>query len=254
MKMLLKNLKKNTGYLNYGREIILKWVKLTLQQSKLNHIKILDLGCGPEGDLINIQNHINSKNLQLYGIETYEPYIDILKSKNIKVIQLDIEKEIIPVKNNSVDIVIGNQILEHTKDIFWICSEVLRVLKPGGVFIVGIPNLAALHNRILLLFGAQPACIKPLSAHVRGFTKDGFLQFIMKGGYFTLCNFAGSNFYPFPPQISKFLSKIFPTFSVCIFFLLERTKKRGNFIKILREEKFETNYFQGPKKIKNANK
>lgn len=64
--------------------------------------------------------------------------------------QLNIERDPLPFADESVDIFMANQVLEHCKEIFWIFSEVSRCLKPGGCFIIGVPNLAALHNRLLL--------------------------------------------------------------------------------------------------------
>lgn len=52
------------------------------------------------------------------------------------------------------------------------------VLKLDGILIVGAPNLAALHNRVLLLFGGQPTVLKLGLAHVRGLTWAGFRNFL----------------------------------------------------------------------------
>ena len=72
----------------------------------------------------------------------------------------------------------ANQILEHTKEIFWILDQVSTVLKEGGHFLLGVPNLASLHNRLLLAFGRQPSPIQNNSAHVRGYTKPDVLQLL----------------------------------------------------------------------------
>jgi hypothetical protein len=96
-----------------------------------------------------------------------------------------------------------NQVLEHTKDIFFIFSEVSRVLKPNGIFLVGVPNLAAWHDRLMLAVGRQPSGMKVLGPHVRGFTPHGLRKFAECDGYFALEGFQGSAFYPFPAGISK---------------------------------------------------
>ena len=49
--------------------------------------------------------------------------------------------------------------------------EFSRVLKVGGQIIVGLPNLAALHRRILLLLGKQPTCIRANGALSEGSLK-----------------------------------------------------------------------------------
>ena len=120
-------------------------------------------------------------------------------------------------------------------------------MKVGGKIIIGVPNLAALHNRITLLLGQQPTCIKANSAHIRGFTKSGLLQIMncWEKGYI-LNKFSGSNFYPFPPRIAKFISKIFPTLSVCVF--TEFTKKeiyKGEYINYPKKNRLATNFYTG---------
>jgi hypothetical protein len=45
--------------------------------------------------------------------------------------ETDIERGRIPVGNGFFDIVVANQVLEHTKEIFWTFSEVSRILRVG---------------------------------------------------------------------------------------------------------------------------
>ena len=140
---------------------------------------------------------------------------------------------------------VANQILEHTKEIFFIVAEVGRILKPGGRFIIGVPNLASFHNRIALLFGKQPTTIDLLGPHVRAYTRDSFTHFLETNGYFRAIDFKGSNFYPFPPSISKRLSQWLPEWSVGSFYLVERTDKQGYFAEILDQKFFETPFYAG---------
>ena len=114
---------------------------------------------------------------------------------------LDLERDALPFAAATIDVVIANQILEHTKEVFWIWHEIARVLRLHGQLIVGVPNLASAHNRLLLLLGRQPSVIKTASAHVRGFTRADLLQFLDQAcpGVFALRDHAGANFYPLPP-------------------------------------------------------
>ena len=181
-------------------------------------------------------------------MDCYQPNIEKLQSKSINVKSINLESEKFPFANETFDIIIANQIIEHTKELFWIFHEISRTLKVNGHCIIGVPNLSSLHNRILLLFGRQPTCITLDGPHVRGFTKKGFLSFTnncWKGGY-DCVGFSGSNFYPFPPSIATILAHQLPRFAVCIFFLLKKSKSYNNeFIKILEEKPLETNFFKG---------
>ena len=204
--------------LNYGRHHIKRFLE-NAADSQL----ILDLGAGHGDDLLlGKEAHPHA---ELHAVEAYPPYADELKSKKITVHSLDIEKDPLPFSDASVDVVIMNQILEHVKEVFWIFHEVSRVLKVGGSFIIGVPNLAALHNRFLLMIGRQPTPLKNWSAHVRGWSKADMKTFLKEcfDGY-ELKDFGGGNFYPFPPIIAKPLAALLPNMAWGIFMHWQKEK------------------------------
>jgi hypothetical protein len=114
--------------------------------------------------------------------------------------------------------------------------------------IIGVPNLASLHNRLLLLLGKQPTPIQTNSAHIRGFTKGDILKFVdscFPGGY-ELKAFGGSNFYPFPPMIARPLARFFPTMAWGIFLLLEKQRDyQREFLEYPIAQRLETNFYVG---------
>lgn len=118
-----------------------------------------------------------------------------------------------------------NQVLEHTKNIGYIISDINRVLKKDGLFVVSVPNLAALHSRIFLLFGKMPLAIQGMDAHVRGFTITALKKYVGNYG-FQYMDCIGSGMYPFTGNFTGLLGRLFPQLSVfftCIF------KKTGNY-------------------------
>jgi len=235
-----------TAHLNYGRERVLSWVREeTAARPAGSATRILDLGAGVGADLQNFREGCPGANLELHGVECHPGNAATARERGIAVYELDIERDPIPAPDGFFDVVVANQVVEHTKEIFWIFSEVSRMLRPGGICIVGVPNLAALHNRVLLLLGFQPSCIGVLSAHVRGFTRSGFREFAACDGYFRVEEVRGANFYPFPPALARPLARVFPGFSVCIFFRLRRTTKEGTFHQVLDTRYFETPYYRG---------
>jgi ubiquinone/menaquinone biosynthesis C-methylase UbiE len=238
-----RKLKKGTEQDNYGRDILVSMAKLPSASN--GKIRILDIGLGQGTDLENITKSLGRDNLELFGVESWEPNIQAAKKKGIKAYPLDIEKDQLPFDDGYFDIVVANQIIEHTKEIFWIFSEISRVLKKGGTLIVGVPNLAAFHNRMMLFLGMQPSSIRLLGPHIRGITKNEFIDFISTDGYFEVEEVKGSNFYPFPQSISKILSRFFPSLAVGLFFKCKRTNKDSTFISVLKTRRFETNYFEG---------
>lgn len=230
--------------LNYGRDIIVELASGQVPQECANPVRILDVGCAYGFDLMNVSGALGAR-CELFGLENDEPKASAARSKGINVFSIDIEREAIPVEDSFFDIVIINQVIEHTKELFWIFSEISRVLKQGGASIVGTANLASLHNRLLLLFGEQPSAIEVLGPHVRGFTVPSFRRFIEADGYFKLLEVRGSNFYPFPPSAARVLSRAFPRLSVGIFFLVRREAREGTFIRVLDTRRYETSYYCG---------
>ncbi len=227
--------------LNYGRHVVRAFLRRSLPFER-----VMDIGAG-EGMDLSIASSV-SPSAKLYAVEVFPQNVNKLKKQGVSVFPIDIEKESFPLDDGFVDVIIANQILEHTKEIFWIFHEVTRVLPVGGKLILGVPNLASLHNRILLLAGKQPSPIKSNSAHVRGFTKGDIVNFMescFPGGY-KLLNFGGSNFYPFPPLIAKPLANAFPSMAWGIFFLFEKQLPySGEFVEFPRKVRLETNFFLG---------
>ena len=226
--------------LNYGRDTI----HLFLRKSSPCK-KILDIGAGIGEDLMLARSVCPGA--QLLAVECNQENIRMLKERGVDVYPINIERERLPLDDESVDIVIVNQVMEHTKEVFWIFHEITRVLRPDGTLILGVPNLASLHNRLLLLFGRQPSPLKMNSAHVRGFTKSDILRFLTScwDGY-ALADFRGGNFYPFPPFMAIPLAKLFPSFSWGIFFLFKKNKRYADeFLRYPAEHRLETNFWLG---------
>ena len=227
--------------LNYGRHVLKRFLA-----SGGDFQTVLDIGAGRGDDLATVRE-VNPA-AALFAVECYPPNVQILKEKGITVHGVNIEKDAFPFQPETFDIVMGNQILEHTKEVFWILDQASRVLKVGGRLLIGVPNLAALHNRILLALGRQPSPLKNNSAHVRGYTKPDVLELLESGfpGGYRLSRFGGSNFYPFPPVIARPLARLLPAMAWGIFFDFKKMKPyRGEFLEYPHRMQLETNFFLG---------
>ena len=227
--------------LNYGRHHIEHFLRAASPYQR-----VLDIGAGGGDDLALARRAQPAA--ELHAIEVFPPSVQRLTQHGIHVHPIDLERERFPLDDGAVDVVIANQVLEHTKEIFWIFHEVTRVLRVGGSFVIGVPNLAALHNRLLLLTGRQPSPLKNDSAHVRGYTRRDLLRFvdrIFPGGY-RLANFGGSNFYPFPPALARPLAALLPGMAWGIFLRLEKVREyRREFVEYPARERLETNFYLG---------
>lgn len=118
-----------------------------------------------------------------------------------------------------------NQVLEHLKNYKKVLEEIIRVTKPGGYMMIGIPNLAHLINRFYLLFGIQPMCLDIISSHVRGFTHNSFKQKLNSLPGITYLDCAGSELiYPLPLLLARPLSKIFKGLSAYVCYLARKNE------------------------------
>ena len=58
--------------------------------------------------------------------------------------------------DQSFDVVVAGELLEHLRDPRRLVGEVRRVLRSGGTFVASVPNAYRLKGRLLFLFGRPP--------------------------------------------------------------------------------------------------
>jgi ubiquinone/menaquinone biosynthesis C-methylase UbiE len=239
-----------------GQHILAKWIDhdetygahviAEMTRDLPKNAVVVDLGAGSGRDLNLVKAQHPS--CITVAIEAGQEYAEALRSKVDRVEVVNIERSRLPFEDESVDVVLANQILEHTKDIFWICNEVSRVLKVGGLFVFGVPNVLSLHNRVTGILGTHPSQHKLYSAHVRVFSPRDTCKFfeICAPGIFEVAAFRGSQFYPLPKTAARWMSRIFPSLAFSIFFSMRKKNVYdGSFIKFLELAKLETNFFTG---------
>lgn len=91
---------------------------------------ILDVGS------MQVKNHHTYKQLCMYPEWTYCG-LDISEGPNVDVVTSD--PYVWPVSDDSFDVVISGQCLEHVKDMYRWIREVARVLRPGGLCCIIAP-------------------------------------------------------------------------------------------------------------------
>jgi len=122
-----------------------------LNPYELSNKIILDIGCN-EGDLVDFLN-INNVSFSYIGIDIN--FISLLsaKNKNLTVVQCDLNNKALPFKDNSVDIVVCTEVLEHLINPKKIITEIHRIIKKDGIVIISLPNEYWWLNRLEVLFG-----------------------------------------------------------------------------------------------------
>lgn len=82
----------------------------------------------------NFKNKIN-----IGAGRTYLPdFINIDISDNAELV-LDVSSSILPFDDNSIDVVFSHHTLEHVQNYLFCLSEIHRVLRHGGMFLLGVP-------------------------------------------------------------------------------------------------------------------
>lgn len=224
----------------YGRHVLEKCVR------RLDIARCVDLGCGSGDDLAVIKKY--NPGAECFGVDFGNWNEQALTQKGIKVVSLNIEKDRLPFDDESMDFVVLNQVLEHTKEIHWINHEIFRCLRIDGHLYLGVPNVLSLHNRLLALIGFHPTQAKMLSAHVRCFSKRDTSSFYREiaGTCVNVTEFYGAQFYPFPKPIARPLANTFPALAFSIFFLIQKTAKYdGQFLHWPSKATLESNFFIG---------
>jgi len=73
----------------------------------------------------------------------------------------------LPIPNNTADVVVAGEIIEHLINPFRFLLEVRRILKPGGTLVLSTPNIVDVKSRIKVVFGRLPtACATPSASEV----------------------------------------------------------------------------------------
>jgi SAM-dependent methyltransferase len=101
---------------------------------KKEYNTLLDVGCGRGDHLTEFQR----MGFQCKGIDKTEEAKEL--AKNIEIGNVDVEKEPLPFKDNSFDVVFNKSLLEHLNYPDNFMRETYRVLKPGGRLIILTPD------------------------------------------------------------------------------------------------------------------
>jgi methionine biosynthesis protein MetW len=123
--------------------------------------RLLDLGCG-DGTLL--AHARRTKFNAVYGLDVaqavtrraQETCERILGTANGATIQQADLNEALPFEDGFFDTVTAIAVIEHIFDPYVTMAEVHRVLRPGGQFVMEVPNLVWLPRRLDVLFGRLP--------------------------------------------------------------------------------------------------
>ncbi|WP_287985346.1 methionine biosynthesis protein MetW, partial [Diaphorobacter sp.] len=112
--------------------------------------RVLDLGCGDGAMLDYLQRE---RGCSGYGIEIADANVLACVRRGVNVIQLNLDEGLAMFGDNSFDVVLQIDTLQHLRNAEVMLRESARVGKSG---IVAFPNFAHWPNRVSVLRGRMP--------------------------------------------------------------------------------------------------
>lgn len=195
--------------------------------------RILDIGCGPGVDI-----HFLIDGNEVHGIDISDEALSIAEDQGIVPHKIDLsEVEKLPFEDESFDIILATDILEHLFSPEKLLHEVHRLCKSEGFAIISVPNHFYLSMRIRILRGK--GIVLPFHDsnewdyfHIRFFTLSSYEKLlnevafaIEKRFYDKFINVPKAPLVPaLPAFANRWLSRKFPAL-FSMHFMLEVSKR-----------------------------
>ncbi len=112
--------------------------------------RVLDLGCGNGEFLAHLRDH---RECSGYGIEINDANVLACAQRGVNVIQLNLEEGLALFEDQSFDVVLQLDTLQHLRNTEKMLRETARV---GSIGIVSFPNFAHWPNRLHVVSGRMP--------------------------------------------------------------------------------------------------
>ena len=109
------------------------------------HLKVLDVGCA-DGRALNWYRQVERFEVKTYGVDFDPIAVERARQQGHTVYEGRFEEADIP--DDFFDLVVATHVIEHVADPRIFAEQALRVLKPGGIFLVETPNIDSPDARI----------------------------------------------------------------------------------------------------------
>jgi len=148
-----------------------RWLEHNDPEVYFNHVsharriaRILEMTKDIQGRIVDVgpfagvlaERIIAQGGKEIYGVESHEAALRLATRRGVLPVLADVEEEGITSPDDTFDAAIMGDVLSYFMDPDYVLSEIHRVLKPGAKFILSVPNLASLGNRLLAVLGHIP--------------------------------------------------------------------------------------------------
>jgi SAM-dependent methyltransferase len=118
-------------------------------------LRLLDVGCDDGAWTERVRQAVGIVPADVAGIEVDPERRALAAARGFDVRAADLDAAW-PFPDSSFEVVHANQVIEHVTRLDHFVTELTRVLRPGGVAVVGTENLASWHNVAALALGFMP--------------------------------------------------------------------------------------------------
>ena len=159
------------------------WIKGLIDADSDRDLRIMEVGCDCGASLLDIKNHF-PKAITI-GCDISTAAVEVAKSCTDQAFVADIEKEDLPLAEDSLDYVIFADVLEHLRDPAKALRYVLKLLKTGGKLIASIPNVMHVSVMKQLLAGDFTYTDTGLldRTHIHLFTFNEIVKILKETGF-----------------------------------------------------------------------
>lgn len=154
-----------------------------------NDLLVLDAGCG---DGLQMSRYVQSQ--RVVGMDLSFTRLKRAKERLGRAVVFTGDMFNLPFKENTFDVVILSQVIEHFEKPEIILQKLHQILKPGGHIILDTPSQSNVVDIFLRLFGIKPKWGYTVDeTHLWFFTMKQLTSFLEKSG-FTITRIQGAPF------------------------------------------------------------
>ena len=122
---------------------------IDLIPKKNQNINIADLGCGLGDKALRLIKNINKQFSKLYlidyAVNSTKIFEDIYKDNKVRIFHLDVLSALNKIEDNSLDVILCVEVIEHVENPLLVFKEFSRLLKKDGKLILTAPFNSLTH-------------------------------------------------------------------------------------------------------------